>query len=381
MQRYIRRLQEDKIRGRLRHMPAVALLGPRQVGKSTLAKRIVAASSKAVYLDLERPADLNKLRDPEAYFALHADKLICLDEIQRVPELFPVLRSVIDERQRSGQFLILGSASPGLIRQSSESLAGRISHIELAPLVVKEAGASALRTLWLRGGFPRSYLASDDGSSLQWRTDFIRTFLERDLPQLGFSLSARVIERFWRLCAHSHGQLLNQSRLGGVLGVSHHTIRSYIDLLEHTFILRALPPCQANLKKRLVKSPKIYIRDSGLLHALLDLETQEHLFSHPCYGSSWEGFVIENILAMYPEWRASFYRTSSGNEIDLILERGRRRVAVECKASSAPEVGRGFWNALKDLDITEAWIVAPVDESYPLGDGVTVVPIEDFCLD
>lgn len=380
MQAYINRLQASKIKNRLKHMPAVALLGPRQVGKSTLARQLIKTFRNAIYLDLERPADLNKLRDPEAYFALHADKLICLDEIQRTPELFPILRSVIDERERNGQFLVLGSASPELIKQSSESLAGRISYIELTPLILKELGASSLRALWLRGGFPRSYLAPDDKTSFEWRLDFIRTFLERDLPQLGFSLSAKVIERFWRLCAHSHGQLLNQSKLGSSLGVSHHTIRSYIDLLEQTFVLRALPPYEANLKKRLVKSPKIYVRDSGLLHALLGLETQDDLFSHPCYGSSWEGFAIENILSLLPDWRASFYRTSSGSEIDLILERGQRRVAIECKASTSPEVGRGFWNALKDLEIEEAWIVAPVSESYPLGKGVTVVSINDLNL-
>lgn len=380
MQEYIERLQGDKVRDRLRHMPAVALLGPRQVGKSTLAKWLMKALAGAVYLDLERPADRNKLRDPEAYFALHADELICLDEIQRVPELFPVLRSVMDERDRNGQFLILGSASPDLLRQSSETLAGRISFIELTPLLLREVGANALRTLWLRGGFPRSYLARDDQLSFEWRLDFIRTFLERELPQLGFSLSARVMERFWRLCAHSHGQLLNQSKLGASLGVSHHTIRSYVDLLEQTFIMRVLPPFQANLKKRLVKSPKIYIRDSGLLHALLDLVTQDDLFSHPVYGSSWEGFAIENIIACHPGWRASFYRTSSGSEIDLVLERGQRRVAVECKASTAPEVGRGFRNALKDLEIREAWVVAPVADSYPLEAGVTVIPLDEFRL-
>ena len=353
----------------------MALLGPRQVGKSTLAKHIINTVGNAIYIDLERPSDLNKLRDPEAYFALHADKLICLDEIQRTPELFPVLRSVIDERQRNGQFLIPGSASPRLIQQSSESLAGRLAYIELSPLLLSELEASQLRSLWLRGGFPRSFLAADDKASFDWRYDFIRTFLERDLPQLGLNISANVLERFWRLCAHSHGQLLNQSKLGGALGVSHHTIRSYLDIMEQTFIGRSLPPYEANLKKRLVKSPKIYIRDSGLLHCLLGLETQDDLFSHPSYGSSWEGFVIENLLSLLPEWRAAFYRTSSGNEIDLILERGNRRIAIECKASSAPEVGKGFWAVLKDLGINEAYIVSPVDEAYPLQEGVTVTPL------
>ncbi len=359
-------------------MPAVALLGPRQVGKSTLAKQIIKPFKNAIYLDLEKPSDLNKLRDPEAYFSLHADKFICLDEIQRTPELFPVLRSVIDERQRNGQFLILGSASPDLIKQSSESLAGRISYIELTPLNQQEIKINLQRTLWLRGGFPRSFLASNDNNSCKWRQDFIRTFLERDLPQLGFSLSAKTMERFWKICAHTHGQLLNQSKLGSSLGVSHHTIRNYIDLMEQTFVMRALPSYQTNLKKRIVKSPKIYVRDSGLLHTLLGLETQDDLFSHPSYGSSWEGFVIENILSIFPDWHASFYRTSSGSEIDLILERGTKRIAIECKASSSPEVGRGFWSALKDLEIDEAWIIAPVSESYPYGKGVTVAPIHEF---
>jgi len=377
MQGYIARLQGAKIEKKLENTPVVALLGPRQVGKSTLARQLIQKYEGAVYLDLERPSDLNKLRDPEAWFALHSDKLICLDEIQRTPELFPVLRSVIDERQRNGQFLILGSASPKLIHQSSESLAGRISYIELTPFILQELDAQSLRTLWLRGGFPRSYLMPDEQTSFEWRLDFIRTFLERDLPQLGFGVSAKVMDRFWRLCAHSHGQLLNQSKLGGTLGVSHHTIRSYIDLLDQTFVIRTLRPYEANLKKRLVKSPKIYVRDSGLLHALLGLKTQDDLFSHPCYGSSWEGFVIENILSQLPDWQASFYRTSSGSEIDLILERGQRRVAIECKASTSPKVGQGFWNALKDTEIKEAWVVAPVAEPYPLGKGVTVTPLNE----
>ncbi len=383
MQTSITRQQTDFIKRKLKNTPAVALLGPRQVGKSTLAKEIMKSFKGAIYLDLERPTDLNKLRDPEAYFALHPNKLICLDEIQRSPELFPVLRSLIDERGRNGQFLILGSASPTLIQQRSESLAGRMAYIEMMPFLLQELIAhkqtsTLLRRLWLRGGFPRSYLATNDKASFEWRLDFIRTFLERDLTQLSFSLSPKVMERFWRLCAHSHGQLLNQSKLGSTLGLSHHTIRSYIDALEQTFILRSLPPYEANLKKRLIKSPKVYIRDTGLLHALLGLETQEDFFSHPCYGSSWEGLVIEQILAQLPDWRASFYRTASGSEIDLIVEKGKRRIAVECKASTAPEVGKGFWLALQNLEITEAWVVAPVNERYPLGRGVSVIPLEQI---
>jgi len=303
MQTYIKRFFTEKIRERLLNIPGVIILGPRQCGKSTLAKAIISKIENAVYLDLERPSDINKLIDPEAFLSLNADKLICLDEIQRVPELFPILRSVIDENRRNGQFIILGSASPDLIRQSSETLAGRVSYFELTPFLFKEisehSSPNKLRKLWLRGGFPRSYLASDEKESFEWRLNFIRTFLERDIPQLGFRIPAKTLERFWKMCAHLHGQLLNSSKLGESLGVSHHTVRSYSDLLEQTFVLRVLRPYESNLKKRLIKSPKIYIRDTGLLHALLDIESHNELLGHPVYGASWEGFVIENILSFY----------------------------------------------------------------------------------
>jgi hypothetical protein len=332
----------------------------------------------AVYLDLERPSDVSKLRDPEAFFGLNSDKVICLDEIQRVPELFPVLRSVIDENKRNGQFIILGSASPDLIRQSSETLAGRISYFELTPFLLKEVSddhhVKTLRRLWLRGGFPRSYLASNDKESYEWRLDFIRTFLERDIPQLGFRTPAKTLERFWRICSHLHGQLLNSSKLGESMGVSHHTVRSYVDMLEQSFVLRVLQPYESNLKKRLIKSPKIYIRDSGILHALLGIENHNDLLGHPVYGASWEGLVIENILPLLPNWKASFYRTSSGSEIDLILEKGNRRVAIECKGSTSPNVNRGFWNAVSEIKFKEVWVVAPVKEAYPIEKGVRVAP-------
>ena len=306
MQTYIKRFFTEKIRERLLNIPGVIILGPRQCGKSTLAKAIISEIENAVYLDLERPSDINKLTDPEAFFSLNADKLICLDEIQRVPELFPILRSVIDENRRNGQFIILGSASPDLIRQSSETLAGRVSYFELTPFLFKEisehSSPNKLRKLWLRGGFPRSYLASDEKESFEWRLNFIRTFLERDIPQLGFRIPAKTLERFWKMCAHLHGQLLNSSKLGESLGVSHHTVRSYSDLLEQTFVLRVLRPYESNLKKRLIKSPKIFIRDTGLLHALLDIESHNELLGHPVYGASWEGFVMENILSLLPNW-------------------------------------------------------------------------------
>jgi len=381
MQKYIPRKIAPTVRRKLRDIPAVAIIGARQCGKTTLAKKVIAKNKSAIYLDLEKNSDRNKLQDPEAFLRLNAHRLICLDEIQRIPELFPLLRSMIDENNRNGQFLILGSASPGLLKQSSETLAGRISYVHLSPFVMSELQAERDggldRKLWLRGGFPRSYLARAEPSSLEWRQDFIRTFLERDIPQLGFQIPARRLERLWQMLAHIQGQLLNSSKLGESLGVSHHTVRTYVEMLEQTFMLRILQPYAANLKKRLVKSPKIYIRDAGILHALLDIETQNDLLGHPVYGASWEGFVIENICSTNPEWRPYFFRSSSGAEIDLILTKGRRRVAIECKASSAPQVRRSFFNALKDLEIKEAWVLAPVSGSYPLkGEIFVCAPVE-----
>jgi uncharacterized protein len=381
MQTYVKRIITEEIRRKMSQVPAVAILGPRQCGKSTLAKAYISTIRNAVYLDLERPSDVSKLRDPEAFFGVNAGKLICLDEIQRMPELFAVLRSVIDEQERNGQFIILGSASPDLIRQSSETLAGRISHLELTPFLLGEVANATdlpmLRKHWLRGGFPRSYLMSDDRGSFEWRLDFIRSFLERDIPQLGFRVPAKTLERFWKMCAHLHGQILNSSKLGESLGASHHTVRSYADLLAQTFVLRVLPPYTGNLGKRLVKSPKIYVRDTGLLHALLGIETHNDLLGHPLYGASWEGLVMENILSSFPDWSASFYRTASGSEIDLLLEKNRRRIAIECKASTSPGLTKGFYRALDDLHIQEAWIVAPVKESYPGEKKVTIAPLDE----
>jgi predicted AAA+ superfamily ATPase len=379
---YVPRISTATLQRKLEENPVVALIGPRQCGKSTLAKRIVEPLPVAVHLDLERPSDLRRLDDPEAYFDLHADGLICLDEVQRAPDLFSVIRVAVDEHARNGQFLVLGSASPELLRQSSESLAGRISYVELTPFLLQEVSGDDAdtdwRELWLRGGFPRSYLARSTRQSRTWREDFIRTFLERDIPQLGSRVPSARLGRFWRFCAHEHGQVLNSSKLGSALGVSGHTIRSYLELLEQTFMVRVLPPCEANLKKRLVKSPKIYVRDSGVLHALLDIETHDDLFAHPVFGASWEGFVIEQVLARVPGWRPSFFRSRSGAEIDLVLERGRSRIAIECKASSAPEVQRGFWSALDDLEVDQAWVIAPVRDSFPLRRGVTVSSLAQF---
>lgn len=356
----------------------MAVLGPRQCGKSTLAKHVIESHPQSIYLDLERPSDARKLADPELFFDHYKDRLICLDEIQRLPEIFTILRSVIDDRRRSGQFLILGSASGDLLRQSSESLAGRIAHLELAPFGICEISDCATNKLWLRGGFPSGLLTEDDQASFRWRQNFVRTFLERDIPQLGIRISAASIERLWRMCAHYHSQLLNLSAIGNSLGITHHTARSYIDLLSKTFMLRMLPPFEANAKKRLVKSPKIYIRDSGLLHTLLGIREYEDLLAHPVFGGSWEGFAIENIVTCMPDWNPSFYRTSAGAEVDLVLEQGRHKIAIECKASSSPEVTKGFWYALDDIRPDEVWVVAPVKGTYPLKGGVKIISLEDI---
>jgi len=347
------------------------------VGKSTLAEMVIEHFPDALYLDLERPSDMNKLTDPEAFFQQFQDRLICLDEIQRAPELFALLRSVIDKSKRHGQFLLLGSASRELIKQSSESLAGRISYFEISPFNRMEVTDLEMNRLWLRGGYPRSLLNIDDEASFQWREDYIRTFLERDIPQLGFNIPANTLGRFWRMLAHSHGQTLNASKLADSMGVSGHTIRKYIDLLEQAFVVRTLQPWSGNTKKRLIKAPKVYIRDSGLLHALLDIESMEQLFSHPLYGASYEGFVIENLLSQLPRWKASFYRTSSGAECDLVLEKAGKRVAIEIKASTSPKLGRGNWSALETLEPDHSYVVAPVGVAYPLQQGVMVMSLDD----
>ncbi len=379
---YVRRDLHSKIREYLKSFPAIAILGPRQAGKSTLARQIAQEIGDAVYLDLERPSDIQKLTEPEMYFGLHKEKLICLDEIQRLPEIFSTLRSIIDERGTNGQFLILGSASRELIRQTSESLAGRIVFLELDPFSVEELVASVdqdvMQQYWLRGGFPRSILADSDETSFIWRENFVRTFLERDIPQLGFQIPAETMRRLWQICAHQHGQLLNLSSIGSALGLSHTTVRSYIDLLSQTFMLRVFPPFVANTKKRQVKSPKIYLRDSGVLHALLGIHSSDALLGHPVYGASWEGMALENIMQKLGTATTGFYRTSAGAELDLVIEWGTKRIGVEFKASLTPQVSRGFWNAMEDLALDDAYIVAPVKESYPIHENVVITSIYEF---
>lgn len=372
MHGYVHRFIEEKLHRALARSPAVAILGPRQCGKSTTAK-ILLKNIPSVYFDLQDRVDRNKLAEPELFFDHHRDKLICLDEIQLLPEFFSILRSEIDRDRRAGRFLILGSASRDLIKQSTESLAGRISYTDLTPFLLKEvAGISAWSDLWLRGGFPDSVLADDDPDSFDWRLDFIRTFMERDIPNLGFNIPIPVIERLWLLLSHYHGQTVNYHKLAGAADISIPTLKKYLAILEQTYMVRLLPPGAANLKKRLIKSPKIYLRDSGILHALLNIETYDDLLGNPIAGASWEGFVIENIIAQYDQWKPSFLRTSNGAEIDLVMERAGRRHLFECKLSKAPKLSRGFHELVDSMQPESAWVIAPVDEPFEIKKGIFV---------
>ena len=365
---------------RLRQAPAVVLLGPRQVGKTTLAKAVAARHAKSLLIDLELASDRAALRQPELFFAAQRNRMLVLDEVQLVPGLFSALRPEIDADRRAGRFLLLGSASGDLLRQSGESLAGRVSSLELTPLLASELAGidlAGLQQLWLRGGFPSSYLAADEPASYAWRLDFVRTFLQRDLPEMGVRVAAETLQRFWRMLAHLHGQLFNASQLGLSLGGASHTTASrYLDLLVDAMMVRRLQPHFANVGKRLVKSPKVYVRDSGVLHALLAIATLQDLQGHPIAGMSWEGFVVEQVAAALPaDAQLSFYRTAAGAELDLVIERGARKIAIEIKFSSAPKPVRGFWQALQDLQIDRAFVVAPVLRRYPLDEHVDVVPV------
>ncbi len=365
----------------LAEFPAVALLGPRQAGKTTLAKLIADAQAGSLMLDLERPSDLAKLADPELFLSRHGDRLVVLDEIQRQPELFAVLRALIDENRRPGRFLLLGSASPQLLRQASESLAGRIAFHELAPFDVSEVepGHAGLQEFWLRGGYPLSWLAPSDATSFAWRESFIATHLERDIPSFGIRVPGATLRRFWQMLAHLHGQLWNASRLASGFGVSAPTVQHYLDILEATYMLRRLPPFQANLGKRLVKSPKVYLRDSGILHALLGIASLDDLAGHPIVGASWEGWVLEQVAQLLgAQWQLSFYRTASGAEMDIVAERGKRRIGFEIKFSSAPSLTKGFWSAMDDLQLERAFIIAPVESGYPLAQKVEVAPAAEL---
>ena len=359
--------------------PAVAIIGPRQVGKTTLAHEI-AETRPSVYLDLESERDRVKLSDPGYYLRQHSDKLIVLDEIHKVPEIFQEMRGVIDENRRkgrkSGQFLILGSAAIDLLRQSGESLAGRISYCEMFPLNIREVGRSQQEQLWWRGGYPDSFLAKNDRLSDVWRRDFIRTYLERDVSEFGPRISAERLRRFWTMLAHLHGGLLNSANLARCLEVDNKTITNYLDLLVDLLLVRRLQPWHANVKKRLVKSPKVYLRDSGILHTLLQIPEFEALLGNPKLGDSWEGFVIENIVSALPvAVQPYFYRTSAGAEIDLVLDFGQEIWAIEIKKTTAPKLSKGFHLACEDLKPARKYVVYGGDEAFGLTKDITAIPL------
>jgi predicted AAA+ superfamily ATPase len=382
----IRRRAYQFVKDALRRQAAVALIGPRQVGKTTLAHEL-AADSDALYVDLEARAGRDKLADPALFLERYEDRLVILDEIHRVPELFQDLRGLIDRGRRrgkrTGRFLILGSASIALLRQSGESLAGRIEYVELHPFDALEAAPDeeALTALWVRGGFPDSFLAGSDADSLAFRRNFIRTYLERDVPQFARRIPAETLERLWTMLAHSQGTLLNASRLASGLAITAPTVTSYIDLLVDLLLVRRLRPFHANVGKRLVKSPKVYVRDSGLVHALLGIVDHNALAGHPVVGASWEGFAIENLLAAAPSrTMASFYRTAAGAEIDLVLELpGKRRVwAIEIKRGLTGSPGKGFHNAREDLKPERSFVVYSGDERYPITKGVEAIGLREL---
>jgi len=366
---------------RLNEAPAVVLLGPRQVGKTTLALAI-AEKRSAVYLDLESDADRAKVAEPELYLERHEADLVILDEVHRAPGLFQNLRGLIDRGRRrgrrAGRFLLLGSASLDLLRQSGESLAGRVAYLEMAPVDGSEVPVESIDTLWARGGFPDSYLASSDDGSLRWRRDFIRSYLERDIPMLGPRIPTETMRRFWTMLAHHQSSLLNASTFARALGVDGKTVASYLDLLVDLLLVRRLSPWHANAGKRLVKSPRIYVRDSGITHALLGLSTLEDVLGHPVAGASYEGFVIETLIAAMPESTTPcFYRSAAGAEIDLVLTppHGRPWV-VEIKRSLKPAVTKGFHNACEDLRPERKLVVYPGRESFPLQHGIEVMSLE-----
>lgn len=363
--------------------PAVALLGPRQVGKTTLALDI-AEQRPSIYLDLESDADRAKLAEPELYLTGHEDKLVILDEVHRAPGLFQNLRGLIDKGRRkglrSGRFLLLGSASMDLLKQSGESLAGRIAYLELTPIHGLEVAPDDLNRLWVRGGFPDSLLAGTDSISQRWRIDFIRTYLERDIPLLGPRIAAETLRRFWTMLAHHQSALLNAAELARSLGVDGKTVATYLDLMVDLLLVRRLEPWHSNAGKRLVKAPRVYVRDTGLLHSLLGLITLEDVLGHPVAGASWEGFVIETLHAMMPEGvRVHFYRSSAGAEVDLVITLpGGGRWAIEIKRSLAPKVERGFHHACLDLQPDRRIVVYPGRDAYPLGNGIEVLSLAEL---
>jgi hypothetical protein len=375
---YISRKLSDEISKSLKNFPVVAITGPRQCGKSTLARHLLKTDRELLYLDLERPSDLQKLNDPEWFFQSQKDKIICLDEIQRKADLFPVIRSLSDEWGKSGSFLILGSASHDLLKQSSESLAGRISYKRLFPFLWEEiCGSTTLENYLVRGGFPGSFLAEDDDTALEWKINFISTFIERDLMQWTGS-SPVSVKRLWQMLAHLNGQVVNYSMLASSLGVSNTTARNYSDILASVYMLDIVPPHLANDGKRLIKSPKIYINDTGLLSGLLGLGSFEQIAGHPVFGTLWESTVLANLRGSVPSADIRFYRTSHNAEVDFIVILPSGTVAIECKASRSPDLTRGTYTAIDDIKPLHTFIVSPVDRGFPFRKGIDVVSLTEL---
>ena len=369
----------------LEHFPAVAILGPRQAGKTTLAMSVTEARADTLYLDLERHSHLAQLQDAESFLSLHQDKLVCIDEVQLRPDLFPLLRALIDGHPKPGRFLILGSSSPDLLRQSSETLAGRLSYVYITPfhqreLLRAEQNPKDWREMLWRGGFPKSYLSATDARSFRWRESYIQSFVERDLRQFGIELNPQYMRRLWLMCCHLHGQIINYSGLGQSLDVTHPTLKRHVDVFESTLMMRRLPPFAVNTKKRLVKSPKLYIRDSGLLTCLLDLDSFDKLYGHPAYGPCWEGFAVENILnILQPRGIYGYFRTRIGQEIDLVMEHQGRRLGFEFKTSSSPILSTGNKAAADILNLDKLFIVIPQGDAYQVeADKVWVTPLEQL---
>jgi len=374
----ITRLLKAEIVKYVGRIPVIAIIGARQVGKTTLVKTLIQKGKETIFLDLEKSSDRLVIAETENFLNLNKEKTICIDEIQMMPSLFSELRNFVDNNKDT-QIIVLGSSSPDLLRNTSESLAGRIYYFELSPFLWKEVKTiTNIQNYILVGGLPLSMLAKTTDESFMWLENFIRTFLERDLRNFGFNIAPDTLRRLWKMLAHNNGQILNSSQLGNAMGLSHTTINKYIDILANTFMLRILQPYHTNLKKRLIKSPKVYFRDTGILNSLLNINTFDELFSHPVYGTAWEIIVIENIINKYKGWDFFFYRTASGNEIDLVLTKAKRVIAIEIKASTTPKLGRGFWQALDDIQATEAYVIAQVNINYPMKNNVMVYSLNDF---
>jgi len=377
-QMYIPRKIENRVLNALKNNPVVALIGPRQCGKSTLAKQILSRNAQSIYLDMERPSDVQKLEDAEWFLSSQKGKLVCIDEVQRKPELFPLIRSLVDEWNIPGSFLMLGSASRDLLKQSSESLAGRISYKQLTPFLWNELkGKYSIEKYFARGAFPRSLLADNEAASFEWREDFVSTFLERDLIQWRH-FTPSTMRRLWQMLAHVNGQTADYSALANSLGVSSTTVKNYIDLLQSTFMVDVIPPYISNMGKRLVKAPKVYLPDSGITAALLGLHNFEEMFGHPSFGAVWEQIVLSNLRGLFPEASVYFYRTSNGAEVDFVINIKNTVFAIECKSSYAPTLTKGNYNAFEDIAPKQVFVVFPVKEGWPMKKGIDLVSLEEL---